>query len=252
LRVLQRAPTATDHLSEPEYVDRIASLLEVRMPLEVESYGDEDDWSIVGPAMLVAATRHLRALEHLQCEFPSGVVAWQILRSMFEYVTTFAWVAANPEERVPRWLKYDYGQRIKLENDLASLGEDRILEPATRERLSAYAPDAEPMPPFVDVAREADDSWAATLQQLRGHVPEEFRRFRLQYVWIYRNGSRYTQPSSHVVDPFVSGDAPQLAIDNERPLDRDLALIGTSVLAARTRGCCRHRPSTRTNSARCR
>jgi hypothetical protein len=224
-------PAPTDHLSEPGHLDRIASLLEDRMPLEVESDGREDDWRLVGPAMLVAATRHLRALEHLQREFPSGIVAWQILRSMFEYVTTFAWVAADPEERVRRWLKYDYGQRIKVDNDLASLGEERVLEPATRERLSGYAPDTEPMPPFVDVAREADDSWAATFQQLNGHVQEDFRRFRLQYVWIYRNGSRYTHPSSHVVDPFVSGETPQLAIGNERPLDRDLALIGTAVLA---------------------
>jgi hypothetical protein len=214
-----------------DYADRIASLVEGRLPLAVESAGNEDDWNLVGPAMLAAATRHLRALEHLQSEFRSGVVAWQLLRSMFEYVTTFAWIAADPGMRIRRWLKYDYGQRVKVDNDLAALGGDRILDEATRARLIAYEPDLDQMPRFVDVAREADDAWAETLQQMDGHVSEDVRRFRLQYIWIYRNGSRFTHPSSHVVDPFVDGRPPDLVIGDEQSLGRNLALIGTAVLA---------------------
>lgn len=64
-----------------------------------------------------------------------------------------------------------------------------------------------------------------------GHVSEDVRRFRLQYIWIYRNGSRFTHPSSHVVDPFVGGRPPDLVIGDEQPLGRNLALIGTAVLA---------------------
>jgi hypothetical protein len=60
----------------------------------------------------------------------------------------------------------------------------------------------------VEVAREADEVWAETLQQLDGYVLDDVRRFRLQYVWIYRNGSRFTHPSSHVVDAFVNGSRP--------------------------------------------
>jgi len=174
--------------SPVDYADRIASLVERRLPLPVESAGDEDDWSLVGPALLAAATRHLRTLGHLQAEFPSGVVAWQLLRTMFEYVTAFAWIAADPELRIRRWLKYDYGQRVKVDSDLRSLGDDPILDAATRGRLIAYEPDLDSMPGFVEVAREADEAWAATLEQIDSHVPEDLRRFRLQYVWIYRNG----------------------------------------------------------------
>jgi len=77
----------------------------------------------------------------------------------------------------------------------------------------------------------ANEAWAERLQQIVGHVSEDVRRFRLQYVWIYRNDSRFTHASSHVVDPFVSGHPPQLAIGHEHPLGRNLALIGTAVLA---------------------
>jgi hypothetical protein len=181
--------------------------------------------------MLVAAVRHLRALERLQDGFPSGVVAWQILRSLFEYVTTFAWIAADPETRIRSWLRYDYGQRLKVDNDLASLGADRILDAVTRAGLIAYAPEVNEMPSFVEVAREADEAWAETLQQLDGYVLDDVRRFWLQYVWIYRNGSRFTHPSSHVVDAFVNGSPPELTIGDEDSLEHNLALIGTAVLA---------------------
>jgi hypothetical protein len=219
-----------DQDSPVDYADRIASLVERRLPLPVESAGDEDDWSLVGPALLAAATRHLRTFGHLQAEFPPGVVAWQLLRTMFEYVTAFAWIAADPELRIRRWLKYDYGQRVKVDNDLRSLGDDSILDAASRGRLIAYEPDLDSMPGFVELAREADEAWAATLEQIDGHVPEDLRRFRLQYVWIYRNGSRFTHPSSHVVDAFVGGHPPDLAIGDEQPLERDLAVIATAVL----------------------
>ena len=48
---------------------------------------------------------------------------------------------------------------------------------------------------------------------------------------IYRNGSRFTHPSTHVVDAFVSGRPPELVVGAEKPLERDLALIGSGILA---------------------
>jgi hypothetical protein len=61
--------------------------------LTVESDGSEDDWGVVAPAILAAAARHLRARSYLQDNFGSGVVGWPVLRSLFEYVATYAWVA---------------------------------------------------------------------------------------------------------------------------------------------------------------
>jgi hypothetical protein len=43
--------------------------------LTVESDGSEDDWKVVGPAILAAAVRHLRAIAQLQEAFPSVVVS---------------------------------------------------------------------------------------------------------------------------------------------------------------------------------
>ena len=84
---------------------------------------------------------------------------------------------------------------------------------------------------LVDRATLADEAWAEWLQALHDYLPEDFRLFRLLYPVIYRNGSRFTHPSSHVVHAFVTGIPPELKVGDEQPLERDLALIGSGVLA---------------------
>lgn len=213
--------------------DRLCFLVESRLPITVESDGSEDDWNVVGSAMIAAATRHLRAILHVQETFPSRVIGWQLVRSMFEYVTTYAWVAAEPETRTKRWLKYDYKQRRKLDDDFRELG-DALLDDEERERIGGFLPNVQPMPNLVQRTEGADEGWAEGLQELDeylgGEWPEEFRSFRQLYPAIYRNGSRFTHPSSHVVDAFVGGNPPELVIAEEKPPQRDLAVIGSGIL----------------------
>jgi hypothetical protein len=76
--------------------DCVAALLEAKLPLSVESDGAEDVWDVVGPALVAATTRHLRAVAHLQAAFPSAVIIWQLVRSMFEYAATGLQRRCNP------------------------------------------------------------------------------------------------------------------------------------------------------------
>ena len=69
----------------PNFSDRLCSIVESRLPLAVESDGSQDDWNVVGPAIIAAATRHLRALESLKDALPSKVIGYQLLRSLYEY-----------------------------------------------------------------------------------------------------------------------------------------------------------------------
>jgi hypothetical protein len=66
--------------------------------------------------------------------------------------------------------------------------------------------------------------WTATCRR-------SFRHFRRLYPLIYRNGSRFTHPTTHVAARFISGAAPQLTVGPEQPLERDLKQIGTGILA---------------------
>lgn len=214
-----------------DFADRLCALVESRLPLTVESDGSEDDWNVVGPAILAAAARHLRGISHLQETFPSAVIGWQLVRSMFEYVVTYAWVAADPATRTQQWLKYDYVYRLKLHNDFRELGET-FLEEADRQRVEGFLPDVAEMPDLVSRTRAADETWAEPLQELEDYLPEENRSFRRLYPVIYRNGSRFTHQSSHVVNALVTGNPPELVVDGERRLERDLTVIPTGILTA--------------------
>lgn len=215
----------------PDFSDRLCSLLESRLPLVLESDGSESDWNVVGPAMLVAAAGILRAIAYQQTAFPSAVIGWQLLRSMLEYVATYAWIAADPTARSGQWLKSDYAQRLKLDNDFRELGET-FLDEAERERVKDFLPEISEMPrSLVDRAKTTDEAWAKRLQELEGYLPEENRSFRQLYPLIYRNGSRFTHPSSHVVAAFITGSPPKLTVGDEKQLERDLALIGSGILA---------------------
>jgi hypothetical protein len=80
------------------------------------------------------------------------------------------------------------------------------------------------------LAEQADAAWGAALAELDRHLPDEFRRFRRLYPLIYRNGSRFTHPTTHVAARFISGIAPRLTVGLEQPLERDLARIATGIL----------------------
>jgi hypothetical protein len=180
--------------------------------------------------MLAAAGRHLRAIAHLKATFPSGVVSWQLVRSMFEYVATYAWIAAEPETRAKRWLKADYQQRLKLDDDLGSLGE-RLLDEQNRQRISEFGADITEMPgSLIDRTTQADQAWSDRFEEL-GPLTEDMRSFRRLYPLVYRNASRFTHPSSHVVAAFVIGNPSGLSVGEEHPLERDLALVGSAILA---------------------
>jgi hypothetical protein len=99
--------------------------------------------------MIVASTRQLRAIVHVEETSPSRVIGWQLVRSMFEYVTTYAWVAAESETRTKRWLKYDYEQRRKLDDDFRELGDALLDDDDERERIGGFLPDVQPMPNLV-------------------------------------------------------------------------------------------------------
>lgn len=138
---------------------------------------------------------------------------------------------ATHAARAERWLKSDYAQRLKLDDDLRSLG-DELLDAEQRERLASFSPGISEMPrSLVERTTAADQSWSERFEELADALPEDVRSFRRLYPIIYRNGSRFTHPSSHVVAAFVTGQPPLLAISDERALERDLSLTGSAILA---------------------
>lgn len=159
------------------------------------------------------------------------MICWQLFRSLFEYFTTYAWVAADPDVRAAQWLKYDYQYRVRLDNNFREFGET-LMGASERQEIEAALPGVVAMPDLFTRAREVDDAWAESLAELDDYLPDQNRLFGRLYPLIYRNGSQFIHPSSHIVDRFVSRrDEQHLMVGLEQALGRDLELIGTGIVA---------------------
>ena len=101
--------------------DRVLALLARYLPQAKHGTGAHDDWLVAGPALIARAARALQAIRTLRpglFNLDAGV----LLRSMFEYIVTFAWFAADPAAYAPLWVKADRVQRVRGDNDWACGG----------------------------------------------------------------------------------------------------------------------------------
>jgi Family of unknown function (DUF5677) len=215
----------------PTPSENLVALVKMRLPLSIENSGVLNDWKVVGPGLIAASTKHVQAIDAIQQRDPSALVQWTLIRSLFEYVATFAWIAGDTRERAKGWLAHEFEQRIKLHNDFVAEGQRPILSEETLESFKAFIDEAaEAMPGLKDRTIKADDEWHVAFDAIADLLPEDYRRLALLYAMFFRNGSRFTHPTSDAVALFVTGRDP-LVLGDEQPLERDLSLLACSLLA---------------------
>lgn len=163
----------------------LIELVSKRLPQEFEITGDTDAWPGVGVALLSRMAGTLEAvldLQHAQRETDSGT----LLRSLYEHVVHFAWLAAQPDAgRLKRWREYDDLMHLRAIIDARAYGielsdddPDKIKARLTELRGKELKTD--------QLAAEADEYWAALLPGVNDH-PE--RTFRGLYATLYRHFS---------------------------------------------------------------
>lgn len=113
----------------------LALLVEARLPIEVATTGPCDAWALVGPALFAHATRTMRSIFVLE---PRGAHndAGRLLRSLYDHVVTFAWLAVDPPTRLVLWRLEDLAQRLKTDREAAAAG-SRSWTMRTARRCSA-------------------------------------------------------------------------------------------------------------------
>lgn len=159
------------------------SLLDVvaqHFPLDVPSTGRHDDWAVTGPAFIARSTRLVQALLALpdQHESAAGI----LLRVLYEYVTTFAWLAIDPAQHVPHWVRKDRTERLKADSDMRQFGRDFTPQPnrVAFEAEKAAIPEAWPGLPVM--AEQADVHWSTRIKAFSTDV----YGLRGAYVAMYR------------------------------------------------------------------
>ncbi len=147
---------------------------------------------------------------------------------------TFAWIAAEPEVRTRRWLKYDYSERRRTDDDFRA-GGTPLIEDDLRAELEAYGEDVRLMPDLAGRSDGADTAWSALFAET---LPEagDYASFRGLYRLIFRGASSFTHPTTRALTRFISGGDGQFVVDVERPYAGALLtasfLLGLALLVA--------------------
>jgi hypothetical protein len=206
-------------------------------------------WELVGPALISRQISSVEAIFELRV-WGREADPTTLCRSLYDYATTFAWIAADPGPiRHQRFLKHDLLRRLEADADCRKLtigGEPLTIltdeQRADFERQLAELPDGtKRMPDLVDLAEAVDKHWTGKIAGLAGSdTTHSYRGF---YALAYRRESAITHATMMGLNPVVAYLADgrrrvQLETredDSHGPFGRAVTLFGwTMMIAART------------------
>jgi Family of unknown function (DUF5677) len=223
----------------------------VRRQLPIRVYGGERWWTLYRTAALVRMTDTVESLLDLM-GLDRDLDGQTLVRSLYEQVVTFAWIAIDPDRREWRWVGDGRWELLKLHNDAARFGEshgDPVLsdeevaeskqslglsdEPASatedcesggrRRRRQPEA--ARILPPVTEMAEQADEHWSVRVRGL--HPAGHPLGFRGLYLPAYRVGSRAAHGALMALDPYLSREPNRYVIREPESGSRVMwALVG--------------------------
>jgi hypothetical protein len=178
-------------------------LVEERLPAEFTATGDHDAWPLIGTALLSRMTMTLRHIVRVQ-GLKRGVDAGTLLRSLFEHLVHFAWLAGDPSaDRIERWRKDDLKKRLTADSDLRLRGEKLYTdEQRANLKRQVAAMSGDPLV-LEQVAQECDALWAGKLKHIKMGPASQTLSFRGLYAVVYRNMSAGAHPSYRGLNPVV-------------------------------------------------
>ena len=90
-----------------------------------------EQWSLVGPAYVAKACGTLETMLVL-FDTQRTLDATLLLRSLYENILVFSWIANAPEVNLPRWIKSVCREAIKTDDDWRRI-DAGLLDEANRE-----------------------------------------------------------------------------------------------------------------------
>ena len=187
--------------------DALMALVEARLPSEVDVTAEGGTWAVISLGLL---SRMTTTLGHIMCLEPlgRGVDAGVLLRSLYEHVVHFAWLAADPsDERIVEWIKDDLRLRLKADADARAHGEWLYQHRGAMERQFKALKGNRLV--LADLAAAADEAWQGKLDAIV-HKPKTKLSFRGLYAFVYRNYSAGAHPSYRGLNPVVEEISPTL------------------------------------------
>ena len=212
----------TDDAAVATWGRGLVQLVNRHLPKEVRGLQGTtiEQWSLVGPAYVVKASGTLDTMLML-FDKRRTADATLLLRSLFENMLVFSWIAIEPTTNLSRWIKKVCDQAIKSDNDWRGIGMP-LLDTANRAYAECKVNDGavKSAPDNLQMAKEVDDHWKRTYP---GH-PEitgqdrDFLTFRGLYRHVYRLGSQAAHQDPRSLHAFHTSDVTGFtSVHVERP-----------------------------------
>ncbi|MCA1690016.1 MAG: hypothetical protein LC720_06155, partial [Actinobacteria bacterium] len=188
---------------EPDQIREAAGDLVgiVRRQLPMRFYAGETWWAIFGSASLVRMCDTVEGLLDLMSA-RRDADAQEMLRSLYEQVVAFGWIAIHPDQRHQRWIDDAGAQMLALHREGLAFGESVLTEDEV-----AVAEQAGRLPPMIERAAEVDESWGSRAPRLH---TGELLSFRHLYLAVHRVGSGTT------LESYITPKERRIVVDRAR------------------------------------
>ena len=214
------------------------------LPVRVTPRGQTtffEDWEITRAALMARMAGTLRHLGYLAPSY-SRLDGFALARTLVDHVITFAWISADPRERLAAFLRSSFENLLRKDTRYRNRGDGALLGDPERERLSAFTDEVDQaMPGLRRRSSEADAHWA---ERTGFALPESLHIVDLERLYrdIYDHYSAYDHPTTTGLQVFVhlAGSPVVATVDGqpERNLDEDLRPVLDRGVRVR-RGPCR-------------
>lgn len=152
-----------------------------------------EDWEITRAAFLARMSSTLRHLGYLIPSM-SRLDGAALCRTLLDHAITYAWIAHDPADRLPRFLRSAYDEALRHHKRFAEYDEE-LLEPWLLKHYEAFVKEHRGAPGGLrGLATEADTAW---LEKARESLPKPLKLPSLKqlYAMVYGPFANLDHPS---------------------------------------------------------
>lgn len=178
--------------------EALVALVERSLPITQCIDDPADWWSVSGPALIARASRTLQStllLYDAGCDLDAAT----LVRTMFEQLVRFAWLAHAPAERLMTFESADLRRSEVIVAGVRRLDYEMARPDAWETELLGARPQQRE-PSVQELARLADREWPEAPRLFFTNVTQPFR---VLYETGYRAASRTVHGTAYVTGSFV-------------------------------------------------
>jgi Family of unknown function (DUF5677) len=211
------------------FATKLCELVAGHLPKVSSTDGRYENWQTTSAVFVARAGRSLQSVFAL---YQGGYYcdASTVMRSLFEHVATFAWLAIDPPKHLKLWIRSDAEECLKAHNQMFDVTKENLIDDASIAQYRAIVAEGpERAPNIVAMTNAADVHWSSKLPHVNPG-PKESGGFAGLYRVAYRWTSTHAHPSPRGLDSFVQvPEAGVVLVDGEGWLTAEIFTMAPTI-----------------------